>query len=581
MKNRGLLSVGCLLALLAWGHTALAQVSMGGQMNFSLNQHFALPVSFHDNVDILVANGFTVSMGGSVTGNGYTLYKRGGGRFWFQADNKNFGSDIVYLGKSDTVRLDGVFGQLVNDSIGYLHTGKIFSSPDSISFFHLHQHDTAIQTFAANGYNRTNRNLYIYHDTKSMLRLVRSSDSLAGTVHLANGGRLYIDGTYNASLLITDTSRMITGENSARATVKPDYADFANLAPNDSAIALSLSTLQIGGRAAPSLARITDGHVVLRDSSTLEIDVFSPKKAWHLSTGVHNSWQSASDSAFSDRLYLVEGNCYFREKSQITVNCDTAFLSFIACDTVFYLPVVMIDNGTIQGAENVTVNANLPAYQLTFAVGDGGANGTVAGWGYVKCKNTAASNIPPDIRVYVKPSTAGTIHLSSYIDSLSHEYTIKWHPSSAFIHDSKGSLDVSGWSIPQTMVYSYTVGNPSCSLHTAKAYVHSVGKYEKTKTVYICKEVPGSNKINLNRIFGMEAHSTASWTTQNDPLSATSGNISTYPTGRHAGAKIFDAVQAFVDAGAHAAYQHGSGNKKFEIQYTHGDITKTVILIVY
>jgi hypothetical protein len=517
-------------------------------------------------------------VGGSVTGNGYTLYKRGGGRFWFMADNMNFGSDIVYLGKSDTVRLDGVFGTLVNNSVGYVHTGKIFSSSDSISFFHLHQHDTVVQTFNAHGYNRTNTNLYLYSDTRSKLRITHSSDSLAGTVHLSAGGTLYIDGTYDAKILVADTGLLITGENSIAIPVHPDYATFAShTAGNDTAIAVSTSILQVGGGLQPSLVNVSAGHIVLRDSSTLKIDVFSPKKSWNLTQGIHSGW----NNAFSDKIYLDGGNCYFAPKSRIDVNWDTAYLSTVKCDTVFYLPVIMLGSGSIVGANNVTVNQNLPSCTLSFVIGDGGANGTVAGWGYVKCKNESSNIIPTDIRVFVNPATAGTVHLSSYIDSLTHDYTIKWLPASAFIHDGKGSLDVSGWSIPQTMVYRYTVGKASCNAHTAKAYVHAVGKYGQTKTIYICKDLPNSNTINLNRIFGMEAGSGAVWTTLNDSQLATSSNIEVFISGRHAGGRVFDAVQAYADAGAHTDYDYGAGMKKFEIQYTHGAITKTVMLIVY
>jgi hypothetical protein len=371
---------------------ASAQWTWKGQLYFNTNQNLYLPVNFADSVDISVGQGFTVKAPAAVRSNGYTMCKRGGGRFWFMADNPLFDGNIVYRGKSDTVRLDGVFGPFVNSAVGYMYAGSIVSSPDSLSFFHLHQNDTTVQTFKASGYNRTNKNLYIYSDTRSKLRITHSSDSLAGTVRLSAGGRLYIDGSYDAKIWVSDSSRLITGENSVAG--HSDYANFANSGVNDTAIVVSRgSVLQIGERHSPSLAHVEGGHLVQRDGSTLEIDVYDPRASWNLTDGIHTNWKSSVDSSFSDRIYLGHGDYFFGADSKIRLNCAPAYIDSIASDSVFYLPVIMLNTyHQINGAGNVSVHQNLGGWHLEFILGDGN-NNTVNGWGYVRGRRTLPDNV--------------------------------------------------------------------------------------------------------------------------------------------------------------------------------------------
>ncbi|MDR0835543.1 MAG: hypothetical protein LBN11_03045, partial [Tannerella sp.] len=183
------------IALAAAGPVA-AQWAWQGQLYFGVNQNLFLPVNIVGDVDVTVAEGFTVRAPAYVRGNGHTMIKKGGGRFLFQVANPDFDANIVYVGKSDTVQLDGTFGQNMGaTTTGFLYTGNIISSPDSISFFYLHQDNAVVQTFDAHGYNNTNTNLHIYSDKPSTFRLIHSSDSLAGKVELSSGGTLYIDGT--------------------------------------------------------------------------------------------------------------------------------------------------------------------------------------------------------------------------------------------------------------------------------------------------------------------------------------------------------------------------------------------------
>ncbi|MDR2423793.1 MAG: hypothetical protein LBD59_03610, partial [Prevotellaceae bacterium] len=197
--------------------------------------------------------------------------------------------------------------------------------------------------------------------------------------------------------------------------------------------------------------------------------------------------------------------------------------------------------------------------------------------------------IPPDIRVYVKPD-AGTIALSTYIDSLPYNYTVAWEPTADFqTPNSRGILDISNWNIPRTGTYKYTVtGTSGCGTYIAKAYVQSISKYDKTETIYICKDLPNSRTLNLHRLFGLRtANETSAWTYPNDgTYNIIANNISTVAGGHHAGAKLFDVLKAFNDAGnativASGIYEHSLNHKKFEICYTDGTVKKTIILIVY
>ncbi|MDR3266768.1 MAG: hypothetical protein LBT24_04265, partial [Tannerella sp.] len=369
-----------------------AQWSWQGQIYFGVNQNLALPVIFNGNVDVTVAEGFTVRAPQYVKGNGYTMTKKGGGRFWFQADNPDFNSDIIYVGKSDTVQLDGIFGQFQNDSIGYLYTGSLISSNDSTSFFYLNQNDTVVQTFDASGYNNTNTNLFIRSVSKSTLRIIKSSDSLAGRVDVPFGGTLYIDGTYNAEIGIMGGGKLITGENSVVLGGHKDYATFANTF-SSSAIALANATMQIGAYNGPSLVNVVSGNVSQLEGSTLKIDVYNPNTNWNLTSastpGISAVFPVEWQSSFSDKIYMGAGNYIFDIYSgnTIDVNWAPAYKYSIARDTVFYLPVILLNTSSQQiiGANNVTVNQTLPGWKTEFFIGDGN-NGTTSGWGYIKGK---------------------------------------------------------------------------------------------------------------------------------------------------------------------------------------------------
>jgi hypothetical protein len=399
--------------------SATAQWSWEGQIYFGLNQNLFIPVTFNGDVYVTVANGFTVRAPQAVVNTAYTMYKKGGGRFWFQSDNPLFTRNIVYVGKSDTVRLDGIFGPFVNDSIGYLYGGSIISSNDSISFFHLHQNDTVVQTFDASGYNHLNTNLYVYSDTRSALRIIKSSARLAGRVIIPNSGTLYIDGTYNAKVSVTG-GKLITGENSVDGY--RDYAVFANTF-NDSTITVNNATMQIGTYAGPSLAYVKSGNVIQENGSALKIDVYNPNPpiSWNLTPGIHSDWKSS----FSDRIYMEGKDYIFKTNSKIDVNWDTAYISSIADDTAFYLPVIMLNNASAQqigGVNDVTANQTLPGWRINFITGDG-SNGTQTGWGYIKGKkiqlpdnvSDADCSIDPPatkwgIREVLPMNTTDTVH---------------------------------------------------------------------------------------------------------------------------------------------------------------------------
>jgi uncharacterized repeat protein (TIGR02543 family) len=404
-----------LIPMLLTSANSVAQWAWQGQLYFGVNQNLFVPVNIVGDVDVTVAEGFTVRSPQEIIGNGFTMVKKGGGRFWFQNDNPSFDANIVYVGKSDTVQLDGIFGHFQNDSIGYLYAGNIISSDDSVSFFYLHQNDTVVQTFNAHGYNNLNTNLYLYSDTKSTLRLIHSSDSLAGKVELSNGGTLYIDGTKKAKVLVKN-GLLITGENSAVSPVVKDYARFASWTSTDTAIAINNTTMQIGAYNGPSLAFIDSGNVYQDNNSILKIDVYDPNGTWSLTTGIHTDWANPTSStdtipaSLSDKIYMKKGNYNFGTGSKIDVNWNPAYIATLTGD-VFYLPVIMTTPtsgaSVINGANNVTVDQTLPGWLLRFIIGDG-TDGTNPGWGYITgskimMKKTATLNGVQDNGTYPNP----------------------------------------------------------------------------------------------------------------------------------------------------------------------------------
>jgi uncharacterized repeat protein (TIGR01451 family) len=372
---------------------------------FGLNQNLALPLLLKsDSSSVWVEQGFTVYAPKPVSGDkGHDLIKKGGGRFWFRADTKYYlNANIVYKGKADTVQLDGIFGPYINASTGYLYTGNLISSSDSTSFFYLNQKDTVVQTFVAKGYNNRNINLHIYSATKSKLRLTRSSDSLAGRIDIPHGGTLYIDGTYNARVFVKD-GKLITGEDSTGGSVHQDYARFSEFVKTNvatftdsAAIVVENSIMQIGAyNDRPSLAFVDSGHVIQRNHSILEIDVYDPGAVY---TNVSNisgeSFQlidKAWTESFSDRIYLKSGNYKFEQPGDtIKAKWSAAYRTLIANDTVFYLPVIMLRNKSgvpqqIMGGNNVTVKQTLPGWVLEFYIEkEAGIIGRPQGWGYIR-----------------------------------------------------------------------------------------------------------------------------------------------------------------------------------------------------
>ncbi|MDR2425338.1 MAG: hypothetical protein LBD59_11560 [Prevotellaceae bacterium] len=201
--------------------------------------------------------------------------------------------------------------------------------------------------------------------------------------------------------------------------------------------------------------------------------------------------------------------------------------------------------------------------------------------------NVVERYVPSDIRLYVNPS-AGTVDLSSYIDTLTFDYSINWAPAPAFAANTAqttGTIDVSNWAVPTTAVYTYSVDIVQCGTATAKVYLRTVSDYNKTTTVSICKSLPNSETINLNRILGLQTGN-GQWNFNlHDANDVFKNNVSAISTGRHAGAKVFNAAKAFAEASNIAAYYDYNGDtskKQFVFEYSDGNnISKKVILIVY
>jgi hypothetical protein len=418
-----------LIALMTTRPVAAQMTWKDVKLYFRLNQNLTLPLILKgDSSSVWVEQGFTAYAPKPVTGDSnFDLIKKGGGRFWFRADsNFNFSANIVYKEKADTVQVDGVFGPYVNDSIGYLYTGNLISSNDSISFFYLNQKDTVVQTFVAKGYNNRNINLHIYNATKSKLRLTRSSDSLAGKVDIPHGGTLYIDGAYNARVFVKG-GKLITGEDSIGGNIYKDYAKFSEFVNTNAstftdmaAIVTDGSIMQIGAyNNRPSLVLVDSGNIIQMDRSVLEIDVYNPNDITVFGNKSDISGESieridtAWAKSFSDRIYLKTGDYKFEQPGDtIKARWSPEYIASIAGDTVFYLPVIMLRNPAapqqITGEDNVTVKQSLPGWVLEFYIGEASNERTQQGWGYIRgrkilMKKNAILNGVQDNGTYPNP----------------------------------------------------------------------------------------------------------------------------------------------------------------------------------
>jgi hypothetical protein len=198
-------------------------------------------------------------------------------------------------------------------------------------------------------------------------------------------------------------------------------------------------------------------------------------------------------------------------------------------------------------------------------------------------------HIPPDIRIYVKPEPGLVVNLSSYIDSLHRAYDIQWTNgvSPALLGGTEtttGTIDFATWGgYFSTHIYTYEMTDAVCGTGRAKVYLRIVKSYSDTLTVRICKDLPQTDRLNLNQILGLEAEG-GQWTWLTNTNNVFSDNVTVVPAGRrHEGAYLFDAVAAFAQAGPDYYYKNNPNEKKFEFEYSNhtGTMKKKVKLIVY
>ncbi|MDR2563720.1 MAG: hypothetical protein LBC98_07235 [Prevotellaceae bacterium] len=199
------------------------------------------------------------------------------------------------------------------------------------------------------------------------------------------------------------------------------------------------------------------------------------------------------------------------------------------------------------------------------------------------------AHVPPDVRIYLKPEAGMTLNLSAYIDSLDRPYSLKWTAgrSVPFVPGTENTTGTVEFSSPNgyfsTYIYTCDITDSICGTRQAKAYVRILQKNIDTLTVRICKDLPETDRINLNQILGLESLG-AQWTWLTNSNNVFSDNITIIPAGnRHEGAYLFNALQAFAQAGTAYYHLNNPNEKKFEFEYANpaGTMKKRVKLIVY
>ncbi|MDR0559517.1 MAG: hypothetical protein LBG92_05065 [Prevotellaceae bacterium] len=201
--------------------------------------------------------------------------------------------------------------------------------------------------------------------------------------------------------------------------------------------------------------------------------------------------------------------------------------------------------------------------------------------------NVMSAFRPHDIRIHVEPDK-GAVNLNAYLYLPASGYGVTWtpqlqSPTTQIVNSTTASINVSGWHFPVTHTYIYTVSTAQCGSSKAKAYVRTVKKsaFPVSDTVFICKDLPASQYVHLNRITGLEAKN-GNWNFSiTNSGNIFTNNITEINSGRHSGAKIFDARKAFVSAGSAYNYNGDPTRKKFEFEYGNASLRRKITLIVY
>jgi hypothetical protein len=175
----------------------------------------------------------------------------------------------------------------------------------------------------------------------------------------------------------------------------------------------------------------------------------------------------------------------------------------------------------------------------------------------------------PDLRVAVEPSgSPHTLRMSNFVDVIGGA-SIKWDNAGAFpafADVETGALDVQKLAPKQVYTCKYTL-TWKCGSSSAKAYLlTSTGgpRFKNNREIFVCRDLEMSKYVNLNQILGMDNE--GKWSFPNDPDGVIIANIHV-SSAKYGGSRIFNAYQAYAEAGDSYAVAGDPGKKAFKFNY--------------
>jgi hypothetical protein len=193
--------------------------------------------------------------------------------------------------------------------------------------------------------------------------------------------------------------------------------------------------------------------------------------------------------------------------------------------------------------------------------------------------------IVSDLRIMVAPSTnSHKVYLTSFIDT-TNVVSVKWDNLGAIpkiLDETTGEFDAEQLTGRRVYTYKYTVTS-KCDTSTAKVYVFtSTDKLpiRNNREVFVCKDLELSKYVQLNQILGLEGNGTWSYPGDVNGSTVTADNVVT-SSAKFGSSKIFNAQQAYADAGTLYDVAGKPDTKAFKFRYTpvSGDPVDFTIIV--
>jgi hypothetical protein len=187
-----------------------------------------------------------------------------------------------------------------------------------------------------------------------------------------------------------------------------------------------------------------------------------------------------------------------------------------------------------------------------------------------------------------------TVHLTSFTDSIPHT-NIRWERIAMYspaivagTDKTTGSINTRDFVNSNTYTYKY-ISTSQCGSTEARVYIRTVKDriFRTADTVKICRDNESNKTLNLNHILGVEFGGDWKYDATVNPDATVVPNVTMKSsTSQYAGARIFDAVNAYNTAPASYSYVYNGHTNakifKFEYHPSNGSniVAKKKLVIV-